>query len=48
MPMNVFGNSSINSENEIDTCLFFQKPFWRTNYIENNIEEDIDLKNHFN
>ena len=45
--MNVFGNSSTNSENEIDTSLFLQKPFSRTNYIESNIEEDIDLKNHF-
>ena len=40
--MNAFGNSSINSENEIDTSLFFQKPFSRTNYIESNIEEDFD------
>ena len=47
MPINVFGNSSNNSDNKIDTSLFVQKPFLRTNYIEANIEEDIDLKNQF-
>ena len=48
MPINVFGNSnSINSDNKIDTSLFVQKPHLRTNYIEANIEEDIDLKNQF-
>ena len=46
MPNNVF-NSSNNSGNEIDTSLFVHKPFLRTNYIESNIEEDIDLKNQF-
>ena len=47
MPINVFGNSSINSDNKIDTSLFVQKPYLRTNYIESNIEEDIDLKNQY-
>ena len=47
MPINVFGNSSNNSEQKIDTSLFVQKPFLRTNYTEANIEEDIDLKNQF-
>ena len=48
MPLNVFGNSnSNNSDNKIDTSLFVQKPYLRTNYIESNIEEDIDLKNQF-
>ena len=47
MPINVFGNSSNNSDNKIDTSLFVQKPYLRTNYIEANIEEDIDLKNQF-
>ena len=47
MPINVFGNSSNNSEQEIDTSLFVQKPYLRTNYIEANIEEDIDLKNQY-
>ena len=47
MPINVFGNSSNNSENKIDTSLSVQKTYLRTNYIENNIEEEIDLKNQF-
>ena len=47
MPINVFGNSSNNSDNKIDTNLFVQKPYLRTNYIEAKIEEDIDLKNQF-
>ena len=48
MPINVFGNSnSSNSDKKIDTSLFVQKPYPRHNYIEANIEEDIDLKNQF-
>ena len=47
MPTNVFGNSSNNSDYKIDTTLFVQKPYLRTNYIEANIEEDIDLKNQY-
>ena len=47
MPINVFGNSSNNSDYKIDTSLFVQKPSLRTNYIESNIEEDIDLKSQF-
>ena len=46
MPINVLGNSSNNSD-KIDTSLIVQKPYLRTNYIEANIEEDIDLKNQF-
>ena len=48
MPIKVFGNSSSNSSgNKIDTTLFVKKPYLRTNYIESNIEEDIDLKTQF-
>ena len=48
MPINVFGNSNLNDNgNKIDTSLFVQKPYLRTNYIESNIEEDIDLKNQY-
>ena len=48
MPINVFGNSNSNdNNNKIDTSLFVQKPYLRSNYIESNIEEDIDLKNQF-
>ena len=47
MPNNVFGNSNSNDNgNKIDTSLFVQKPYLRSNYIESNIE-DIDLKNQF-
>ena len=45
MPINVFGNSSNNSDNKIDTSLFVQKPCLRNSQLESNIEEDIDLKN---
>ena len=47
MQKNVFGSSSNNNDNNIDTSLFVQKPYLRTNYIEANIEENIDLKNQF-
>ena len=47
MPINVFGNSSTNNDNKIDTSLFVQKPYLRTNYIETNIEEDIDMKSQY-
>ena len=47
MPINVFGNSSSNSDSKIDTSLFVQKPYLRTNYKEANIEEDIDFKNQY-
>ena len=48
MPINVFGNSKLNdSENKIDNSKFVQKPYLRSNYIESNIEDGFDLKNHF-
>ena len=47
MPINVFGNSSNNSANKLDTSLFVQKLCVRTNYIKVNIEEDLDLKNQY-
>ena len=48
MPINVFGSSSNNSSgNKKDTSLFVQKSYLRTNYIEANIEEDIDLRNQY-
>ena len=48
MPVNVFGNSNSNENgNKIDTSLFVQKPYLRHNYIEANIEEDIDLKKQY-
>ena len=50
MPVNVFGSISSSYDNKIDTSLFVQKPYLRTNYIESYesyIEEDINLKNQF-
>ena len=47
MPNNVFGNSSNNSDNKIDTNLFVQKPYLRRNYIESDVEENIDMKNRY-
>ena len=49
MPINVIGNSSSAHDNgsKIDTSLFVQKPYLRTNYIESNIEEDINLRNQY-
>ena len=48
MPIKVFGNSSSSHDNgnKIDTSIV-QKPQFRTNFIESNIDEDIDLKNQF-
>ena len=47
MPINVFGNSSHDSSNKINTSLNVQKPHLRTNYIESSNEEDLDLKNQY-
>ena len=48
MRINVFGNSlSNNSQNKFDTTLLVKKPYLRSNYIESNIEEDIDSKNQY-
>ena len=49
MPLDVFGNSSSSHDNgnKTGTCLFVQKRYLRTNYIEANIEEDINIKNQY-
>ena len=47
MRINVFGSTSESNEKKIDTSLFEQKPYERTNYIESDIEENIDLKSQF-
>ena len=47
MPKNVFGNSSNNSNSKIDKSKFVQKLYLRSNNIEANFEEDIDMKNQF-
>ena len=47
MPIDVFGNSSNNSESKIDTSPFVQEAYLTTIFNENNIEEDIDMKNQY-
>ena len=47
MLTNVFGNSSHDIINKSETSLFVQKSYLRTNYIQSNFEEHIDLKNQF-
>ena len=49
MPMKVFGNSSSSYDNGINikTSSFVQKPYLGTNYIESNMEEDINMKNQY-
>ena len=47
MPIKLFGNSSHDNLIKIDTSVFVQKPYLRSNYIESNIEEDLDLKSQF-
>ena len=47
MLINVFGNSSNNSDNKIDTSLFVQKSYLRHNYIETDIDHDINLKDQY-
>ena len=48
MPINVIGNSNSNDNgHKIDISLFVQKRYLRTNYIESNSEEDIELKNQY-
>ena len=43
LPINVCDNSSHDINNKIDTKLFVHRPYLRTNYVESNTEEDIDL-----
>ena len=49
MPINVIGNSSFSHDNckKIYTPLFVIKPYLRTNYIEGNIEKDIDSEGRY-
>ena len=47
MPINLFGSSSKNDDNKLDTSLVVEKPYLRSSYNEANIEEDIDRKNQF-
>ena len=47
MPLKLLHNgfSANDNGNKIDTSLFVQKKFLRTNYIESNIEENIHFRN---
>ena len=47
MPMNVFGSTSSTNQANLDTTLFVQKPYLRTNYLKSDLEEDIDMKQKF-
>ena len=48
MPINVFGNSNSNdNNNKVDTSKFVQKSYLRSNYIETDLDHDINLKNQY-
>ena len=48
MPINVFGNSNSNdNNNKIDSSIFVKKSYLRSNYIETDIDHDINLKNQY-
>ena len=48
MPIDVVGNRNSNDNiNKTDMSLFNQKLYLRHNYIESDVEEDIDLINQF-
>ena len=48
MPINVFGNSNSNdNKNKIDTSLFVKKPYLKSNYMETDIDHDINLKHQY-
>ena len=48
MPINVFGNSNSNdNNNKIDTSKFVQKSYLRSNYIETDLDHDINFKNQY-
>ena len=40
-------SSSVKEDNQIDTSAFVKKPYLKSNYIEANMEEDIDMKNQY-
>ena len=47
MPINVFGNSNNNDNNKIDSSKFVQKSYLKSNYIETDLDHDINLKNQY-
>ena len=42
---NIFVSTSGSNFNNIGTSTSVQKSYYRTNFIESNIEEDIEMKN---
>ena len=45
MPINVFDNSNPNDNgSKIDTSLIVKKPYFRSNYLESDIDHDINTK----
>ena len=44
MPINVICSTSQNIQNKIDTSPFIQKSDIGTDFIDKNIEQDIDMK----
>ena len=47
MTLNVFGNSLTSSNDKIDLSQYARKSYIRSNYIETDINHDIDLKNQY-
>ena len=48
MPINVFGNSNSNdNNNKIDTSLFVKKPYLKSKFIETDTDHDANLKNQY-
>ena len=48
MPIKVFGNSNSNdNNNKIDTTRFVQNSYLRSNYIETDLDHDINFKNQY-
>ena len=49
MPISVFGNSSSSNDNnnKIDLSQYARKSYIRSNYIESDMDHDIDLKNQY-
>ena len=49
MPINLFGNSSASNDinDKIDLSQYARKSYLRSNYIETDIDHDINLKNRY-
>ena len=47
VPINLFSSTSRKTESKLDTISIVSKPYLRTNYIQSNTGEEIDMKSHF-